>query len=161
MDHEDNLKKIFDSLPEDIRSAISSADTGEALRTIGVKYKLHFDKIDTLVDEVGLVLFGVNKSSELKENIRKSTGLDENTLNSLVKDIDDLIFSKIKKSLVNMESGENKVETVEIPVQNVKENIPDKNQILHEIENPIPTPSKKVESIPVNMIESKMNEIVR
>jgi len=50
----EQVSEKFESLPDDIKRAITDDSVSENLKQLGFKYKLRVDKIGDLIDEVGI-----------------------------------------------------------------------------------------------------------
>ncbi len=98
----DDLQKKFDSLPEDLKEAITSVDFAESLQTIGKNRELHLDQLDQLFEQVGLVLLGEIHPDQFGPRVAKMFGLSESGKNMLVRDVDEKIFKPIHTSLMSL-----------------------------------------------------------
>lgn len=140
---EEQIKEKFDSLPQDVKEAISSVDTTNDVINIGDKYSLHVDQLGELVDETGLVMLGLTSPNDFVSNLKNRLDIPRQMAESLVKDINDQILIKIRASLREIhnaaEAEENvtpEEEFVPIKKEEKMESNLEREQILREIENP-------------------------
>ena len=157
----EQIKEKYDSLPEDIKKAVTSVDTTDALIEIGEKYKLHVDKMGELLDETTLVMVGLESTKNFVNEIRNRLEISQDLAENIVKDVNNKILLKVRESLKkiykeptekkNLPLEENKkIEIKEkedfiIEKKNIiepkleikpEENL-NKEEILKEIENPL------------------------
>ncbi len=112
LNHDRNkLNDIFDNLPEDLKDAIASVDSAEAIFETSKKYNLHVDQTAILGQETGLVLLGVSDPMEFVGSIVARLGIDKNKASNIVMEINEKIFAKVKESLRAIHAGQ-KVFTV-------------------------------------------------
>ena len=142
-----DLQKKFDSLPEDLKAAITSVDFAESLQSIGKNNGLQLDQLDQLFEEVGFVMLGIIHPNDFGKKIMQLFHLDEAKKNSLVLEVDEKIFKPIRASLVAIyeKPSESKSNLVEKPADqaSLSPNIPhesdysmSRDDILSAIENP-------------------------
>lgn len=103
----DKLNDIFDSLPEDLKDAISSVESADVIAETGKIHSLHIDQIAILGQEAGLFLLGVTDPTEFVNILSNKLGVDKNMASQIAGDINEKIFVKVKDSLrsLNHESG--------------------------------------------------------
>ncbi len=103
----EQIKERYDTLPIDIRQAIDSVDTTNAVVDIGQKYDLMYDQISELVDEVGLVMVGLTPSARFVNNLARRMQVDMGEAMLIAQDINKGVFDKLRESLKNIEAGRN------------------------------------------------------
>lgn len=123
------LKELYEKLPEDLREAIFSVDSTEAIHVAGQKYNLTVDKIGELADETGLVMLGLTHPKDFIANLAKRLNADKETARKIADEINTQIFSKVRESLKKIHG-----ETSDVfpPTSDVKA----REEILKEIEKP-------------------------
>jgi len=94
------------NLPEPIQKLLGSPSIVDAVIEIGKKYHLHLDAVNLLSEEMSLVLFGLERPQDFNPNIRKYLGLSEDVANLITYDINQLIFSKIRKELEELSQAQ-------------------------------------------------------
>ncbi len=155
----EQLKKAEDSLPKDIKEAISSTDFIYTVQDISKKYNLHIDKMGELSDEISLVMLGFTHPADFTKNIKNRLSVDENTAHEITKEVNEKIFKPIKESL--MEIHKKKDSSIaeqmgnEVVEQNNEEEL-DRKKILEEIED---TPKHQpLSETPTQKINTKDKE---
>jgi len=72
---------------------------------IGEKFDLHIDQVGGLDTETREVLLGTKKKEDFAKNIMEHIEVSESIANSLVKEINDTIFLKIRELLQQVDSA--------------------------------------------------------
>ena len=113
------LEQKFNSLPDDLKDAISSTDTGKIVQMIGESHGLMLDQISDLNEEVGYVMLGLTPTKSFTKTISKRLEIDEQKATDITKDINIKIFDKIKESIRKMEEEfeANEENTEQSPIQ--------------------------------------------
>ena len=93
------LEEKYNSVPENVRQAISSTEVSRKLRTIVDNYRLQFDEGEELTKEIGYVMLGLKSSDDFVKNIQKATELDKPTAEKIAEDVNNIILKDIKNSL--------------------------------------------------------------
>lgn len=96
---QDQLREIYNSLPEDLQDAMGSAETSATVRKIAKNYGLSIDQMGELAGEIGLTILGVHALNEMPKNIALALGGDLTVGNSIYRDINGSIFLKVRASL--------------------------------------------------------------
>ena len=170
MDYDVNvITKKFEEVPLDIREAMSSIKMSEAIEEMGKKYGILFDKLDELYDEIGSVMLGLNHPRDFVVQIERKLGVSSGKATLIAKDVDEQIFKPINQSLRKIHQISREGGLINIPTTPIKDapnaelspmsgipqastpqklTIPDSNfprseEILHGIENPVPTQSRE------------------
>lgn len=95
----EQLKKAYKGLPENIKTAISEIDVFATIKDIAKKNDLTTDKIVAIAEEASFVLFGVKPAKKFDDALREKIGIDEDTAGKIVHEINERIFNKIRKNL--------------------------------------------------------------
>jgi hypothetical protein len=89
----------FQLLPQDLRAAIFSVDTADAIQAISRKYKLTIEAMGQLADEVGYLMLGFAKPENFIGNLQKRLGIDFETARGITEDLNIQIFARVRNSL--------------------------------------------------------------
>lgn len=95
----DQLREIYNSLPEDLQDAMGSAQTSETVRRISNNYGLSLDQMGELTEEIGLTMLGVNLLEDMPKNIALRLGVDLSMGTAIYRDINGSIFLRVQGSL--------------------------------------------------------------
>lgn len=95
----DQLREIYNSLPEDLQDAMGSAQTSETVRRISNNYGLSLDQMGELTEEIGLTMLGVNPLEDMPKNIALRLGVDLSMGTAIYRDINGSIFLRVQGSL--------------------------------------------------------------
>ena len=125
-------QKIIDDqiaqLPKAVQEIIANIDLTKEISDLKEKHNLMLDQVSSLEIETRLVMIGLEPGEDFVDNIIKNVGLKEDDAIAVAEDINDSIFGKIRKVMMEEtkdESGEDEL---------------NKETILDEIENPTPFP---------------------
>jgi glucose-6-phosphate-specific signal transduction histidine kinase len=97
------IQDQFNRLPTEIQDAINASELPDKIGVIGKKYSLHTDQLGELVDEIGLVILGLRRSSDFVGDVIERMSISSKDANSIAQDVHDSIFSSIKSHLQNVE----------------------------------------------------------
>lgn len=95
----EEVEARLNSLPEDIRTLVYSADMDAVIQKIGSSYQLHIDQLPLLEAEVGEVMLGFVSAQEFVSNLEKTLEIDSSKAEQITKDINDQLFVKIRESM--------------------------------------------------------------
>lgn len=148
-------------LPKDVVQAIISVDYKTKLQEITKRQRLLIDQAGKLEMETTLVMIGLEPLADFVANIEREMGLNTIRAKEVAMDVSENIFKPIRESLqkMNEEMGNE---------DEVNETDLNRDQILDEIENPVPnnptkiTPTTEVEIRPkqeINIYENKMTGV--
>jgi len=108
----EELRKIYEGLSRDLKDAISSEDTADAIWNI---CKLHdVEKTSDVAKIVGQILMGLLPPDILIQTLQNEMGLSEDIAKKVGMEIEHFIFNSVKNELDALyEKGENKEEPTE------------------------------------------------
>ncbi len=137
------LEEQFAKLPENIQTAIVSAEYRTKLQEITQRQKLLIDQAGKLEMETTLVMIGLEPLADFVANIQRELELPILRAKEIATDVSENIFKPIRESLraIN-EAVENEdevremSETIERTAELHKEENLNRDQILNEIEDP-------------------------
>lgn len=132
----------FESLPDDLKSAVTSQEVDKQIQEIAKKHLLHIDQTGELADETGLVMLGLTKTDEYISNLKERLGISQQKTAEIAKDIDEQVLRPIKASLVA--ASERKMETARTSEQPEQEEILDREQIMKEIDEHLQDDEKRL-----------------
>lgn len=103
---ENELAKRLAELPQEIKSAIDSIETSNAIRAISDKYHLHIDQAGELADEISLVMIGSTKPDRFISHIIKRLHISNELAQNIARETNQNIFIKIKEALQKVQGFE-------------------------------------------------------
>ena len=112
----DEIQKKLEALPPDIRSFIYSADMSSVVQQIGQKHQLHVDQVGALEAEAAAAMIGITEREEFVENLTEALNIDTQRSTLIAKDVNDLLFVKIRESMKNTSSPSNPAQKPEVRV---------------------------------------------
>jgi hypothetical protein len=144
-------------LPKDVMDAIISVDYKTKLQEITKRQRLMIDQAGKLEMETTLVMIGLEPLNDFVDNIEREFGVNSIRAKEIAMDVSEHIFKPIRDSLQKMndaakdddgavEGGE--IEPPATKFTNTTEPNLNRDQILNEIENPIPNHSNFSKTIP-------------
>lgn len=95
----ETIQAHYARLPERIRDFMETDETIEKILNIGKKYRLHIDQLNGLSQEVGYILHNIEPASNFNRNLIKYLGLSEDLANLITYDLNQEIFSQIRREL--------------------------------------------------------------
>jgi len=131
----DQKAKAFDNLPPKIREAIMSEDMDKTLGDLTRKYKLRIDQGSAFSELVTITMLGLEKSGSFKTNLMEKANISEIVAGGLTKDAEEMIFRKIKNSLMKMTDKSEEEEASDHPINEAGEKMTHA-ELLAEIEDP-------------------------
>ena len=106
--------KIYETLPQELKDAITSIELPEKIDSISKKYSLMLDKVSELSDEVVLFMLGLTKQNNFVANISRRLDISNKIAINLSKDINTEIFDPIRSSLQQIQSNsDNNAQNIE------------------------------------------------
>jgi len=156
----DEMKKKFESLPEDLKWAIVGAKIDEQVAMIGSSQGLNVRQLGQLSLEVHAVMLGYIHPDKFAESIKESLGLSNDKIEVLVKNINEKIFWGIKERLAEVRGIRlEKYEEKSTNLPQVKISNQDNAEIgVDPLERKIETEDKK---ITYNVINKKLASAVK
>ena len=158
---EEQIAKMYDNLPEDLKDAIFGLEMNEIVEKIGRENHLNIEQIGDLANETGMVMLGVTHPNEFIGNLADRLEVDKEKARAIAGEINEQVFKKVRESLRkihNMREGREEKEDVKHSMSNTT-NI-NRSDILKEIEkdhsqeNLVPEIMKG----DTNLFEEKMKE---
>jgi|SRR5271168_751314 len=119
-----NQDNATQNIPPEVLEVLNSETLSAALYDIGEKYKLHIDHIGELGVETRLVLLGNTSPDLFISKIRERLDVSQNVAEQIATDINEKIFIPIREKMKDIYKTPQQEEGL------------DRDQILHEIENP-------------------------
>ncbi|MFA5023290.1 MAG: hypothetical protein WC385_02085 [Candidatus Paceibacterota bacterium] len=99
------VSERLSQLPESFQDFLASPACVKALISISKKYNLHVDQTGKLSDQAVYTIIGLEKLSDFKTRITNELGIPEDIANLITYDINQQIFSKIRKELEELSRG--------------------------------------------------------
>ncbi len=93
------LKDQFERLPEDVRTAITSVDLRNKLRSVAEKHRLHVDQAGALENETMLVMLGLEHPRDYIQNLEREAQVSASEARGIAEDINKEIFRQVRESL--------------------------------------------------------------
>ena len=107
----EQIQARFEQLPKEVKDAITSTDIHDELISIAKKNNLRIDQEGDLIDQVGLVMLGLSPSKEFVKNVSNELNVNAKIASDIAEDINEKIFAKIKKSMMQIQENENRLVT--------------------------------------------------
>jgi len=96
---QEELQKLFDLLPDELKTTILSPETGEKIRNIWQRYPLHEAELSMLAALVGDILMGLLSPSMFLKILKEKHGLDEETAEGIFREVNRFILFPVKDFL--------------------------------------------------------------
>lgn len=175
----EEIQDKFETLPKELQDAVTSPDINNKIQEIGARHELHIDQIGELVDQIGLVMLGLEKSSNFVTDTSARLSIGPKEAKAIADDINKEIFSIIREKMRDIEEGtEKEAATAETAISSVeraggftieKEDSDsrnlngvsdnDKADILMNIEHP-PASKESTQTVSENHIEPLVDQLL-
>ncbi|MCX6718884.1 MAG: hypothetical protein NTZ38_00700 [Candidatus Taylorbacteria bacterium] len=116
----EEIKAQYDKLPPEVQTALSSVDINRKIQVIANNHGLHIDQMGELIDEVGLIMLGLIKSSDFASHIISRCEINKAEAEKIAVEINTEVFASIRKFLQEMEET-NDNGYVESEIENTKQ----------------------------------------
>lgn len=95
----EQLWKVYEKLPEDLKEAIFSAETADNIYDICTRNGIEDDKISEIAKLTGRVLMGILPPEDFQETLEKELKLKKDIAKKIAHEINRFIFFPVKESL--------------------------------------------------------------
>lgn len=111
---EEQFLEKYNSLPQELKTAMSSIESSDIIQAISKKFGLQIDQMGELASETGFVLLGFTKPEEYIRNLKNRLQIDPQKAKEIALEINSQIFSKVKEALKRLHGigGEEKKENI-------------------------------------------------
>lgn len=138
--------EAYRKLPDGIRTIISAEDVTDKITAIGDRHNLLIDKQGMLVDEIGLVMFGLTHPDKFVESIKNRLEISQSEAEDIATDVNNEILLEIREELKKIsaknaeeEKTSNLAHDSEHPIESDEHHATLKREdILKDIEDPSP-----------------------
>ena len=96
---QEQLDKIYEKLPEELREAIFSVETAENIGDIGDQYGVVDERLNKISEYVGYVLMGLVLPQEFLGILEKEVKLPKVLAEAITKDLNRLVFYPVRPAL--------------------------------------------------------------
>lgn len=96
----EQLWKLFDKLPSDLRDAVLSEDTANTIRDICQRHKVKDKNVPTLAGMVGNILMGLLSPEEFPEALEEELKIDPERAKKISQEVNRFILFPVRDSLV-------------------------------------------------------------
>lgn len=114
----EQLEQKMNSLPKEIKTALTSTDVSTAIKEIGDKYGLKLDQESVLFDLVAYTMLGLSPSKDFVKNLSREADVNTEAARSIAQDINNEVFSSIKEHMRKVEMGTEVEAELEKPEEN-------------------------------------------
>ena len=97
---QEQLWKLFETLPQELKDAILSEDTANTIREISQRYGIKEEEIPQFAALVGDILMGLLPPEELPVTLERELNIDTETAEKISKEVNRFILFPVKDSLV-------------------------------------------------------------
>ncbi|MDD5145438.1 MAG: hypothetical protein PHF44_01105 [Candidatus Pacebacteria bacterium] len=103
---QEEINKLIDELPEDIKETLFSLETADTINNASKMYELEDEEITELTDCVALTLLGIIPLSDFQKTIKERAKLTDSLAKTISQQITRLIFYPVKNSLEELQKIE-------------------------------------------------------
>lgn len=102
-----------------MQKAVSSNEILEKIREVGGNNNLMIDQIGELIDQVGLIMLGLAKSSGFVRDISSRLSIDTDTAKKVAQDINTAIFQDLKNIMMGKENEDSSQDISELRASSI------------------------------------------
>jgi hypothetical protein len=95
----EELWKIVEKLPGELKEAIFSGETAENIFNICTRNGIEDERMSKVAKYVGRVLIGLLPPNEFEEILEKEVGIEKEVAKNIRRDVEMLIFYPVRKQL--------------------------------------------------------------
>jgi hypothetical protein len=95
----EELWKIFEKLPDELKEAIFSEKTAEDIFNICTRNGIEDERMSKVAKYVGRVLMGLLPPNEFEEILEKEVGIEKEVAKSIRREVEMLIFYPVRNRL--------------------------------------------------------------
>lgn len=145
---QDEFRKIYLTLPQDVKDALFSVDVANALQDIAKKYELHIDKVGVLSSAVAEIMLAIAPPHGFGKRLQDGLGVDAAKAVEITKDINERVFKPIRESLMKVHKKAGHLEEkIENRKQKIEETKPEEPQIAKvKVQSEVPPGATKLEA---------------
>lgn len=125
------LMSMYRALPQDLKEALYSIDTTQAIQAVSRAYGLHVDQMGELSNAIGQVMLGALHPRDFTKHIKSELAIDEQKASALTREVNLTVFTKIRESLKRIHSLRE-----DSAFETAVNNMPDRESLLRDIEEP-------------------------
>ena len=119
----EQIQEQFNKLPVEVQTIVESPEVRDKIQALSRRHSLMIDQTGELMDEVGLILLGLERSSTFVENISGRLNITSEKALMIAQDVNHDIFDSIKEYMKESENSNEVQSPVEIPItKNVPSN---------------------------------------
>lgn len=96
----EEIRKKFESLPEDLQWAIMGANVDDNVINIGQTEKLNVEQMDILALEIHKVMLGFTHPDKFEETLKSSLKFDDGKTRSIVNAVNEKILKGIREKMM-------------------------------------------------------------
>lgn len=145
------IRSRFELLPKELQTVIVDESYQTNLFAVAKNNKLTFEELGTLEIETTMVLLGMTKPENYRDEIQEQLKKNDPEIDALVSDVNEKIFAPIKIQLEKLYSG------VKEPVDFLKENNP---ELVKKDEVPVTSTPTVTQTAPVRPITPSVAQTI-
>jgi hypothetical protein len=99
---DEEFDKVFDTLPEDVKEAMTAVNTINIMMGLKTKYNLHIDQLGELSAEVGTLMLGATHPQEFIGKVETGLRIPRETAKLIATEVNEKIFRPVRESLMQI-----------------------------------------------------------
>jgi len=101
----EDVRSVINDLPKPIASFLTNGSVESVAKTITQKNNLHIDQGAVIEKALMLTLMGIQEPTTLPKILKDDVSLDDETLNSILSDMNELVFTPLHESMKNPDTS--------------------------------------------------------
>ena len=136
----EETQKRFAQLPEQVQDLLYSHKMFGILQEVANKNQLHIDQLGTLEMETGQVMLGFTEAKDYPDALMQSLQIDKVKADTIAKEIDEMLFSKIRDAMKQTSAAAIAPEKISNPPAMSASAVPEKSVVMPSAAKaPVPT----------------------
>lgn len=152
----EQIKRKFDSLPENLRLAIIVAGADKKINEIGREHGLNVKQIADLLLKTHIMMFGFIHPNKFEDSIKAILQIPPQVVRGIVRDVNEQIIKDIKDDLIALSEKPEAPEDVESFIE--EETTKEEELVVVEKEKIIETPEENEEGIKPVVFEKEISK---
>jgi len=95
----EEIDKILQNLPEELKEAVFSMETADAIWNVCIKQKIADERMTKIAEYTGYVLMGLLSPQEFQEVLKRELKIETATAKKVTQEINRFIFYPVKPAL--------------------------------------------------------------
>lgn len=112
MSRKEEIQQALNELPDNIKHTVENFNWSAEILAIARKYGIQIDDVNILKEETMLVIVGLERAVNYKDNLKRKMGISEELAEELVNESNTRIFEELQRRAFSKEQHEEVADTL-------------------------------------------------